>query len=133
ISNLLIKDHAPFHAEKEAVYRAGLRSSPWQHIDDTSTRVNGQNQHCQVVCNPLYTAYHTTAAKDRLTIIDVLRGGQPRRFRLNAEALSYLDQVNLSRISRQRLLQLPWEQDLDEPTLARLLTEHLPDLGDQQR
>jgi Transposase IS66 family len=133
ISNLLIKDHAPFHAEKDAVYRAGLRSSPWQHIDDTSTRVNGQNQHCQVVCNPLYTAYHTTEAKDRLTIIDVLRNRQPRRFRLNAEALSYLSQVQISHLTRQRLRQLPWEQDLDEAVLEQLLEAHLPDLGEAQR
>jgi hypothetical protein len=133
ISNLLIKDHAPFHAEKDAVYQAGLRSSPWQHIDDTSTRVNGQNQHCQVVCNPLYTAYHTTAAKDRLTIIDVLRNAQARCFRLNTEALSYLDQVQISHLTRQRLLLLPWEQDLDEAALEQLLSMHLPDLGDQQR
>jgi len=41
-------------------YEAGLKSSPWQHIDDTSTRVNGQNQYCQILCNPLYAAYFTT-------------------------------------------------------------------------
>ncbi len=43
LSNLLIKNHEQFHAEKEAVYEAGLNSSPWQHIDDTAQRVNGQN------------------------------------------------------------------------------------------
>ena len=72
VSNLLIKDQAAFHAEKDALYQAGLASSPWQHLDDTSTRVNGQNGYCHIVCNPLYTAYFTTAAKDRLTILDVL-------------------------------------------------------------
>ncbi len=41
VSNLLIKGQASFHAEKEALYQAGLASSPWQHLDDTSTRVNG--------------------------------------------------------------------------------------------
>jgi len=133
ISNLLIKDQDSFHTEKDALYAAGLRSSPWQHLDDTPTRVNGQKQHCQVVCNPLYTAYHTTAAKDRLTIIDVLRNGQARRFRLNAEALRYLDQVQLSHLTRQRLLCLPWELSLDEAALQQLLSEHLPNLGDQQR
>ena len=56
VSNLLIKGQAPFHAEKEALYQAGLASSPWQHLDDTSTRVNGQNGYCHIVCNPLYTA-----------------------------------------------------------------------------
>ena len=48
LSNLLIKDQASFHAEKEAVYEAGLHSSPWQQTDDTLTRVDGQNQHCYV-------------------------------------------------------------------------------------
>src|SRR5207249_11926973 len=58
--NLLIKDHAVFHEEKAALYQAGLASSPWQHLDDTSTRVNGRNGYCHIVCNPLYTAYFTT-------------------------------------------------------------------------
>lgn len=133
ISNLLIKDQESFHTEKAAVLQAGLQSSPWQQIDDTGTRVNGQNQHCQIVCNPLYTIYQTTESKDRLTILDVLRGGQPRRFRLNAEALAYLDQVQLSQITRERLLRLPWEHDLDEATLEQLLVEHLPTVNDQQR
>jgi hypothetical protein len=133
VSNLLIKNQEPFHTEQDAVYTAGLRSSPWHQIDDTSTRVNGQNHYCQIVCNPLYTHYQTTTSKDRLTILDVLRGNQPRCFRLNAEALGYLDQVQLSQITRERLLRLPWEQDLDEATLERWLAKHLGAVGSQQR
>ncbi|MBW1798843.1 MAG: transposase [Deltaproteobacteria bacterium] len=60
LSNFLIKDHELFHQEKDALYEAGLKSSPWQHIDDTSTRVNAHNHYCQILCNPLYTAYFTT-------------------------------------------------------------------------
>ena len=60
---------------------AGLASSPWQHMDDTGTRVDGENHHCQILCNPLYGAYFTTARKDRLTIIDVLRNGRPRIYK----------------------------------------------------
>lgn len=75
LSNLLIKEREDLHAEKGAVYEAGLRSSPWQHLDETSARVNGQNKHCHIMCNPLYTAYFTTEAKDRQTVIDVLRNG----------------------------------------------------------
>ncbi|MBU0495616.1 MAG: transposase [Chloroflexi bacterium] len=89
LSNLLIKDQARFHQEQTAVYEAGLRSSPWQHTDDTVTRVNGQNQHCHVVCNPVHTAYQTKPTKERLAVLDVLRNGRARRFRLNQEALSY--------------------------------------------
>jgi hypothetical protein len=67
-----------------------------------------------------------------LTILDVLRGGAPRRFRLNAEALAYLDQVAVAQLHRARLLGLPWEQDVDEASLEGLLTKHLPDLPEQQ-
>jgi hypothetical protein len=110
-----------------------LQSSPWQQIDDTSTRVNGHNQHCQIVCNPLYTHYHTTAAKDRLAILDVLRNGQERSYRLNAEALAYLEQVGLAQTTRQRLLHLPWDQQLDQATLNELLERELPNVGPQSR
>ena len=60
VSNLLIKGQEQFHTEKEEVCEAGLASTPWQHTDQTSTRVDGQNQHCNIVCNPLYTVYTTT-------------------------------------------------------------------------
>lgn len=133
ISNLLIKDQRQFHTEKDAMYEAGLSSSPWQHLDDTATRVNGQNQHCQVLDNPLHTTYLTTPGKDRLSVIDVLRNGQPRVFRLNAQALGYLATAGVSVVTRQRLLHLPQDQDLDQATLYRLLEEHLPDLGVQTR
>ncbi len=131
ISNLLIKDQASFHAEKDAVYEAGLDSSPWQHLDDTATRVNGQNHHCHVVDNPLYTSYLTTPSKDRLSVIDVLRNGQPRIFRLNREALGYMEAAGVSGITRQKLCYLPQEQDLDQTTIYRLLEERLPNLGAQ--
>jgi hypothetical protein len=133
ISNLLIKDQESFHAEKDAAYRAGLLSGPWQHIDDTATRVSGQNHHCHVVTNPLHTTYITTEAKDRLTVIDVLRGGQPRIFRLNGEAITYLEQAGVSGVTRQKLSYLPHDQDLDEATLQQLVDTHLPSLGAQQR
>ncbi len=133
ISNLLIKDHQEFHEEKDGVYQAGLASSPWQHVDDTTTRVNGQNQHCQVVNNPLHTTYLTTPSKDRLSIIDVLLNGQPRRFRLGGEALGYLEAAGVSGITRQKLADAPQDQDLDEATMYRWLKEHLPNLGVQTR
>ena len=133
ISNLVIKDHAAFHQEKDAVYAAGLRSSPWQHIDDTATRVNGQNAHCHIVDNPLHTTYLTLPSKDRLSVIDVLRNGQPRVFRYNAEAEAWLAAAGVSAVTRQHLTRLPRDQDLDEATLTALLEVHLPRLGSQTR
>jgi hypothetical protein len=133
VSNLLIKDQAAFHAEQDALYQAGLASSPWQHLDDTSTRVNGQNGYCHIVCNPLSTAYVTTAAKDRLTIIDVLTNHRPRRFLVNAEALGYVEAGGLSAVRRRQLAQVPSAVIMDEATLLALLEVHLPGLGLQQR
>lgn len=133
LSNLLIKDQDRFHAEKDAVYEAGLRSSPWQHTDDTLTRVNGQNQHCHVVCNPVYSAYQTKPTKERLAVLDVLRNGRKRRFRLNQEALSYLEGVVLSKAARQMLQTWRSEVDLDEVTFQQRLDTWLPKLSVQQR
>ena len=45
LSDFLLKDQEPFHAESMAVMRAGLASSPWHHLDSTGTRVNGKNEH----------------------------------------------------------------------------------------
>jgi hypothetical protein len=133
VSNLLIKDHPVFHAEKDALYRAGLASSPWHHLDDTSTRVNGQNGYCHIVCNPLYTAYFTTPAKDRLTILDVLTNHRSRRFLVNGEALGYVEACGLSAVRRGQLGRLPGETSMDEATMQALLEEHMPGLGPQQR
>ena len=99
----LTHDLDRFHAEKDALYEAGLRSSPYQQTDHTATRVNGQNQHCQIVCNPLYTIYQTVPHKDRLSVLDVLRNGRPRTFVLNAEALAILSQLGVSGCQPARL------------------------------
>ncbi len=133
LSNLLIKDRDQFHAEKEEVCEAGLASSPWQHTDQTSTRVDGQNQHCNIVCNPLYTIYTTTPKKDRLSVVDVLRPGRERRFRLNDEALGYLESTPLSKATRNWLSAQRSDQDWDEQTFVERLDTNWPKLNVQQR
>jgi len=133
LSNLLIKGQDGFHAESDAVYEAGLRSSPYQQTDDTLTRLDGQNQHCHVVCNSVYTSYHTRPRKDRLTVLDVLRQGRKRVFRLNGEALGYLEKVALSKAAREILPTWCSEQDLDEVAFLGKLDTVLPALNTQQR
>jgi len=133
LSNLLIKRQEMFHVEKEEVCEAGLQSGPWQHIDQTSTRVDGQNQHCNIVCNPLYTIYTTTPSKDRLSVLDVLRNGRARRFRLNEEALGYLETVPLPKAMRHWLSAECSDQDWDEKAFAERLDTSWPNLSVQQR
>jgi hypothetical protein len=133
VSNLLIEKQDGFHAESKALYDAGLRSSPWQQTDHTATRVDGQNQYCQVVCNPVYTSYHTRPLKDRLTVLDVLRQGRERIFRLNQEALDYLDAVPLSKAARRILPKWRSEKVLDEAAFVTRLDMALPNMNIQQR
>ena len=133
ISNLLIKKQDDFHAEKEAVVIAGLRSSPWQHIDDTGARVNGVNEHTHVIGNPLYTAYITHASKDRLAVVEALCNGHDAMFRLDRMTYDWLAQVNLPPMVVDEVRQWPQDQNLDRQTMEELLAERLPDLGKQSR
>ena len=133
ISNLLIKKQESFHAEKDAVFEAGLQSSPWQQTDDTLTRVDGQNQHCHVVCNPVYTSYHTRASKDRLSILDVLCNGRKRLFRLNEEAIGYLNNIPWSKAAWRTIQSWKSDQDWEEMAFLGRLEEGLPGLSKQQR
>jgi Transposase IS66 family len=129
ISHFLTEGHEIFHREKTEIVRAGLNSSPWQHMDDTGTRVDGVNWHCQIICNPLYTAYFTTERKDRLTVIDVLRNQRERVFRLNDEAVTLLRQFDVSQRTMEKLRHLPWDQELSETELEDGLKQQLPRLG----
>jgi Transposase IS66 family len=133
LSNLLTEGRAAFEAEARAVLKAGLASGPWQHLDDTSTRLNGDDQYCHILCNPLYTAYQTLARKDRRTIIDVLRGGAPRTYRYDREADRHLAWLGLSAAARAKLAAIPRERELDEATLTALLDGPARGLGPKQQ
>lgn len=85
-----------FHQEKSDVYRSGITHSDTVQIDDTSARVNGVNQYCQVVCSPLFTAYFTTPKKDRLTVLGVLTDFSPLRYRYDLHAQSLIGAFKLS-------------------------------------
>jgi hypothetical protein len=133
ISNLLVQEQDAFHAEAPAIGAAGLASSPWQHLDDTATRVGGANRHCHVIANPLYSRYQTPPGRDRLAVLDVLRNGRPRAFLLDAAARATLGAGPLAAATRQGLTQLPRDQVLDEARLTRLLAEHVPRLSQADR
>ena len=133
LSKFLIKDQQTFHAEKDALYFAGLHSSPWQHLDDTGTRVNGQNQHCHIICNPLYTAYFTTEKKDRLTVLDGLMNFEDRTYQLNAEAYQFMETFRLPVRVMHQLLTFPQNRAFSETEFISLLEADLPALGPIQR
>ena len=132
LSTLLIEQPV-FAAEYEEIARAGLASSPYQHLDDTSTRVNGAEEHCHILCGPLYTLYRTTPRKDRQTVLDVLRLGAPRVYQFNRYAWAFLVEYGLPVAVLTALRLLPQGVDLDAAAFGALLEEHVPRLGPQQR
>jgi hypothetical protein len=134
LSDLLIKDQRQFHAESAAVVKAGLASSPWQHLDSTGTRVNGKNEQCHILCNPFYTAYCTLPAKDRMTLLRVLAGGADPVFQMNDLALVLLAQLGVTpKWCRTLPTLLPYDQTYTENQLDDVLDGHLPKYGTNLR
>lgn len=129
----LLTEQPGLAAEYDAIGRAALASSSYQHLDETPTRVAGVEEHCHVLDSPLATVYRTTPGKDRLAAIDVLRLGGLRCFQFNLQAWAYLAEVPLSAATRASLVAWPQGVDLDEATFLGLLQTHLPKLGEQQR
>ncbi len=134
LANLLITPPAEFALEQGAVYAAGLASSPWHHFDQTGARVGGVNHTANVICNPLYTVYSTTAKKDRLSVLSCLQPPfQALQFSLSPLTMALLEAFQLPQkwqTALSALLQVP---ALSATDLNQLLDLHLPELGPQLR
>jgi hypothetical protein len=133
VSAMVTEGQVAFETEARAVLKAGLASTPYQHLDDTSTRVDGKAHYCQILCNELYTAYQTTPKKDRRTIIELLRGGRPAAYRYDHEADRHLEFLGLSAAARAKLAAIPRDQALNEVTLTHLLDGPARGLGLKQQ
>jgi hypothetical protein len=133
LSNLLIKKNESWHQEKRDIYRAGLASGSWQHSDETGTRVNGQNQHCHVVGNPLYTAYFTRPGKDRLTIIGLLQDVAEPPLLLNETTLTWLEQFDTPQWAQQTVATWLQGRSLTQSELTSLVQTQLARLNEQQQ
>lgn len=132
LSNLLIKNHCLFETEKQEVYDSGLASSPWQHFDQTGARVKGVNHTTNIICNPLYTVYFTTANKDRLTVLKGLQPGRELKFILNPLFFSLIEDFKIPIKWQNALKLLPQETVLGEEEFNHLLNKYVPSLGSQQ-
>lgn len=133
VSTILIKEQDGLDEEKAEIVQAGLASAPWQQTDDTGTRVNGVNEHCHVLCNPLYTAFFTQPKKDRESVIDVLSNHQPRRYLIDELALEYMRQRQLRESLLERVGQWRSAEMLDEEGLEQVLREKLGPVSAQSR
>ena len=129
-----LRDHrANWSAEAQAIHQAGLASTDWQATDQTATRVDGQNETCHVLGNPYFTVYQTRPGGTRQDVLAVLWGQEPH-FRLNADALAWLDASSIGRTLITHLAAiLPWDTDLTATDLTSRLDAATVTLGPQQR
>ena len=128
LSNILIKKKDEFHKEKDELFRAGIESSDYQQIDETSARVKGRNYHTHILCNEYYTAYFTTERKDRLTILEILNNSNELRYCLNQETFELLVRLKVSKKYIDELVKSESEKEFYKGEIERLLLEHLPSL-----
>jgi hypothetical protein len=127
ISERLTKHLDVFHREKSEMYQAGLERSPYQQIDDTTSRVDGRNCYTQIVCNPFSTLFFTTPRKDRLTILDVLRDFASRSFVFNAETFTLLEQLKVPKKLIALLHDVKPDTALNEEAMQTILETLFPD------
>ena len=131
VSNVLIKNKEIFHKEKDELFIAGLSSSIYQQIDDTSARVRGENYYMQILCNPLYTAYFTVSNKSRLTVLEILQtgqenGGKGLKYSLNEEAIELLERLRVSKKLINEINILKSDRNFTREEIEDFLLDHFP-------
>ena len=131
ISNVLIKNNERFHQEKKELVAAGLESTDVQQIDDTKARVNGQNYHTHILCNPYYTAYTTTEKKNRLAVLKVLKNGDPLKYCLNQQAFEILEQLKLGGKYLHQLKKLESDGEYTENEFEQIILQQFPLITDR--
>lgn len=133
VSALLTKETEPWQEEAEAIVMAGLKSSSWQHLDDTGTRVNGVNGYCHILCNPFYTAYATRPKKDRLTVIAVLQNSEKAVLLFNQQTPEWLAKFEIPLWAQKEIAAWPQGEWLSEAEVADLLVGRLSERLNQQQ
>lgn len=125
VSRMILNQNNIFHEEKAEVVNAGLQSTSYQHLDDTSGRECGQNCYVNVLANPYYTAYFTVAKKDRLTIVELL-SMKGLRFMLNQQALTLMEVLGLPERYLKEIQYPITVKRLTRADMVRWLTDLFP-------
>ena len=125
LSRMITENHDQFHQEKEDIISAGLKANPYQHLDDTSCRVNGKNQYTHILCNPYFTAYFTRPKKDRLTILEILCRNE-LKFTINNDAYELMTELSLSNKRLVELKKMAREGSLTRNEMDDLLMQIFP-------
>jgi len=95
VVRLLIGGQESFVTEARDVLRAGLETAKWISVDDTGARHRLRNGVCTQIGNDRFTGFATTASKNRLNFLEVLRAGWTD-YAVNDAALAYMRRRNLA-------------------------------------
>ena len=90
------------------------------------------NYTTNIIGNPFYTVYVTTANKDRLSVLKALQNGLELEFLLEPATYELLSQLEVPQKWQNALKKLP-QKVFFESEFQALLDQHLPGLGSQVR
>ncbi len=124
ISRMLTDNKEVFHQEKGDILDAGLKAT-YQQTDDTSGRVNGENYHVHILCNPFFTAYFTRRKKDRLTLLEILCRDE-LKFTINEETLVLLEKMGLPEKQIKKAADFQQQEALTRSEIDSLLLQLFP-------
>ena len=94
LNRLLVENKDAYHAEKRDLLRLGLMVSSYINTDDTSARHQGVNSYCTHIGNEWFAWFETTARKNRINFLELLRG-ERSDYVLSSEALTYMAEHKL--------------------------------------
>lgn len=126
ISNIVLASGQGLKEDRLAIHRNGMEAGLYGQTDTTGSRFNGVNCHTHVFGNQYYTAYFTTPHKDRQTVLDLLRCGQPRAYVLNECALSIYDYLKVPEKIKKGLRPIIFEQEVAQEAFTQRLRAVLP-------
>lgn len=126
VARIILDGHKQFKEEKTAIINAGLRSTTFQHIDDTGAKVDGMQHYTHILCNPFYTAYFTRHDKSRITLLDILSNGN-FNFRFDDFAYEIMAEMKLPDKALVKLKAIQPSLVLDRKAVDELLSMLYPE------
>lgn len=131
VSRIITKNNEALHTEKDDIVKAGLQSTAYQNLDDTSGREHGQNRYVNVITNEYYAAFFTLPRKDRLSVIEML-SVDGLKFIVNDLALSLMSTMKLPQKHIDLLMQRTSEKYWLRKDVDALLKELFPNAKKHQ-
>ena len=129
----VLGDQPGLAAEYEDICRAGLASSPYQHLDATPTRLNGEEWQCHVLGGAALRAIPHRAGQGPASGAGRAAPRRAPQLRLERARTFLAAGAPLPADTREALAALPGGPALGAAAFYALLDAPLPGLGPQQR